>query len=283
MRGLYYFFLICHYIGTCVQLYYIFNPNPFKVDVTLITFSLFVHYFVSIYTSLRIIKSFEDLNINALWKLFIVIYWFFTMIFVIVYYNYFKNHLRVSNESEEQSNVQNDNDELWEQRINAIMNPEQIYRNTIDMYNREFIRRGIERLNIDTGQIITSKSILEEDIEQCPICLNNNIDIELTCEHQFCNNCIESWKRERRRQYPNSPVKCPLCIQNIDRNHTIVNVVNSVDTPPPHLVNSSSQTSLSSLDSKMTVLSSNNSSSDSCQIMSVDTENYDGSDDASSV
>ena len=39
--------------------------------------------------------------------------------------------------------------------------------------------------------------------EQCPICIDRNVNVVLKCNHRFCKECLEKWAKEK-------PV-CPLC------------------------------------------------------------------------
>ena len=54
----------------------------------------------------------------------------------------------------------------------------------------------------------SSPSIPEEQEQECPICLGTNpVDSQLSCGHQFCHSCLNSWSQRQNT--------CPLCRRQV--------------------------------------------------------------------
>ena len=51
----------------------------------------------------------------------------------------------------------------------------------------------------------------------CIICLNNNNDIKLSCNHIYCSDCISIWLKKEN--------KCPLCRTSIICDNTINDII----------------------------------------------------------
>ena len=59
--------------------------------------------------------------------------------------------------------------------------------------------------------------MVQNKIEECPICYGNDSNIITNCKHQFCNGCIIILHKR------DSDMKCPICRREIkELKHIIV-------------------------------------------------------------
>ncbi len=55
---------------------------------------------------------------------------------------------------------------------------------------------------------IFDKSDEFNEINECPLCLNNSVEIILNCSHKYCSYCIRKWVKKNK--------SCPICRKSND-------------------------------------------------------------------
>jgi hypothetical protein len=70
----------------------------------------------------------------------------------------------------------------------------------------------IKKLNIDTSIIIEKDSIQKDDLT-CPICYENEVEIQTNCKHNYCLSCIENINNKNN--------VCPYCRTELKCFHQI--------------------------------------------------------------
>jgi RNA polymerase subunit RPABC4/transcription elongation factor Spt4 len=53
-----------------------------------------------------------------------------------------------------------------------------------------------------------------EDTATCPICTENAVEVQTTCNHHYCKDCLTQWL--------SSHETCPYCRETIDKVFRIV-------------------------------------------------------------
>jgi hypothetical protein len=81
-------------------------------------------------------------------------------------------------------------------------------------YHIEILNDRIINCQINPISIDKSKNIHINELIKCPICDESNINVQTSCAHSYCLDCIGKWYKNHQ--------KCPLCRQQITHIYNLI-------------------------------------------------------------